>query len=72
MGQCHGMRDKKQVGLLLSAAKEMDFLSSVFHSCNTGPPIMQRSFGPTHIASKGLGRTRGTHTNSTPMLLVML
>lgn len=66
------MRDKEQVGLLLSAVKEMDFLSSVFHSCNTCPPIRQHSFGPTRIASKGLGRTRGTNTNSALVLLVMV
>ena len=65
------LQDEEQVGLLLTAVNEMDFLSSVFLSCNTCPPIMQHSSGSTHIASKGLGKTRGTNRNTTLMPLVM-
>jgi hypothetical protein len=52
--------------------REMDFLSLVFLSCNTGPPIMWPPCGSVHRALKGVGRIRGTNTNMKLMLVAVL
>ena len=59
------LEDEEESCLVL-AIKAVDFLSSVFFSCNANAVHLS---GPFHVASVGLG---GRKTDSTTLMLMLL